>query len=48
MNSDAIKKSRKLAEEFAMLSKEAILWLPDSDSKRALQALPDFVLSRLY
>ena len=48
MNSDAIDKSRKLAEKFATLSKDAILWLPDSDSKRALLSLPDFVLSRLY
>ena len=48
MNSDAIDKSRKLAEKFATLSKEAILWLPDSESKRALLSLPDFVLSRLY
>ncbi len=48
MNSDAIERSRKLAEEFATLSKEAIKWLPESDSKRALLSLPDFVLSRLY
>ena len=48
MNSKAIDSSRKLAEEFAMLSKEAILWLPDSEYKRALMSLPEFVLSRLY
>ena len=48
MNSQAIKRSRKLAEDFAMNSKEAILWLPDSEYKRALLALPEFVLSRLY
>jgi len=48
MNSNAIKKSRKLAEDFATHSKEAIMWLPDSESKRALMALPEFVLSRLY
>ena len=48
MNCDAIERSRKLAEKFATLSKEAILWLPDSESKRALLSLPDFVLSRLY
>ena len=48
MNSDAIQRSRKLAEDFAYLSKEAIIWLPDSECKRALLALPDFVLSRLY
>ena len=48
MSSNAIKRSRKLAEEFAVSSKEAISWLPDSESKRALLALPEFVLSRLY
>jgi|TARA_B100000123_G_scaffold257706_1_gene221890 all-trans-nonaprenyl-diphosphate synthase len=48
MNSKAIDRSRKLAEKFAMLSKEAILWLPDSEYKRALMSLPEFVLSRLY
>jgi len=48
MNSQAIKRSRKLAEDFAIHSKEAILWLPDSEYKRALLALPEFVLSRLY
>jgi all-trans-nonaprenyl-diphosphate synthase len=48
MNSQAIKRSRKLAEDFALHSKEAILWLPESEYKRALLALPEFVLSRLY
>ena len=48
MNSKAIKSSRKLAEAFAMRSKEAIVWLPDSEYKRALMALPEFVLGRLY
>ena len=48
MNSDAIKRSRKLAEDFACRAKEVILWLPDSECKRALSVLPDFVLSRLY
>ena len=48
MNSKAIENSRKLAEDFAMLSKEAIAWLPDSEYKRALMALPEFVLSRIY
>ena len=48
MNSKAIESSRKLAEDFAMLSKEAINWLPDSEYKRALMALPEFVLSRIY
>ena len=48
MNSQAIKRSRKLAEDFANISKESILWLPNSECKRALLALPEFVLSRLY
>ncbi len=48
MNSNAIKRSRNLAEDFATLSKEAIDWLPESESKRALLSLPEFVLSRLY
>ena len=48
MNSDAIKRSRKLAEDFATLSKDAIFWLPDSEYKSALLALPEFVLGRLY
>ena len=48
MRSGAIKKSRILAEDFATHSKDAILWLPESEYKRALMALPEFVLSRLY
>ena len=48
MSSKAIDSSRKLAEDFATLSKEAIVWLPDSEYKRALLALPEFVLSRIY
>ena len=48
MNSNAIERSRKLAENFASLSKEALIWLPESESKRALLSLPEFVLSRLY
>ena len=48
MNSKAIESSRKLAEDFAMLSKEAIVWLHDSEYKRALMALPEFVLSRIH
>ncbi len=47
-DSDAILKSRLLAEDFARESREAITWLPDSACKRALLDLPDFVLSRLY
>ena len=48
MNSKAIDSSRKLAEDFALISKEAIIWLPESEYKRALLALPEFVLSRIY
>ena len=47
-DSDAIKKSRKLAEDFATESLEAIEWLPESASKSALKQLPEFVLSRLF
>ena len=48
MSSGAIKKSRLLAEDFATHSKDVLLWLPESEYKRALMALPEFVLSRLY
>ena len=47
-DSNAIRRSRELAENFAEESREAIDWLPDSASKRALLELPEFVLSRLY
>ena len=47
-NSQAISRSRQLAEDFARESREAIAWLPDSPCQRALMELPDFVLSRLY
>ncbi len=47
-NSNAINRSRDLAEKFAKEASEAIKWLPDSSSSRALFELPDFVLSRLY
>ena len=47
-SSKAIPRTRELAETFARESREAIAWLPDSTSKRALMELPDFVLSRLY
>lgn len=45
---EAIQRSRALAESFARDAAEALAWLPVSDSSRALRALPDFVLSRLY
>tara|TARA_Y100001970_G_scaffold286901_1_gene410223 strand:- start:11224 stop:12195 length:972 start_codon:yes stop_codon:yes gene_type:complete len=47
-DSKAIERSRELAENFADKSREAISWLPDSPYKRALNNLPEFVLSRLY
>ncbi len=46
--SRAISRTRDLAEQFAKESREAIKWLPDSPSRRAILELPDFVLSRLY
>ena len=46
--SNAIKRSRKLAEEFANDSYESIKWLPESPFRDALFNLPDYVLSRLY
>ncbi len=46
--SEAIQRSRALAEGFANEAREAIAWLPPSESCSALLALPDFVLSRLY
>ncbi|MFO7629924.1 MAG: solanesyl diphosphate synthase [Prochlorococcaceae cyanobacterium] len=45
---EAIPRSRALAEGFARESREAIEWLPPSEARGALLALPDFVLSRLY
>lgn len=48
INSKGIQRTRDLAEKFALEAKDAIEWLPDSPSKRALLELPDFVLSRLY
>jgi all-trans-nonaprenyl-diphosphate synthase len=45
---DAIPRSRDLAEGFAREAHEAITWLPASEPRSALRALPEFVLSRLY
>lgn len=45
---EAIPRSRALAEQFARDAGEALAWLPPSESRSALRALPDFVLSRLY
>ena len=47
MNSKAIKSSRKLARSLLCFLKN-YSWLPDSEYKRALLALPEFVLSRIY
>ena len=46
--SDAIEKSLKLAQNFAMEAKNSISWLPDSPYKDSLLQLPTVVLSRLY
>ncbi len=45
---EAIPRARSLAEGFAREARDAIGWLPGSDSRSALRALPEFVLSRLY
>jgi all-trans-nonaprenyl-diphosphate synthase len=45
---EAIPRSRQLAEGFAREAQTAISWLQPSESRGALRALPDFVLSRLY
>jgi all-trans-nonaprenyl-diphosphate synthase len=47
-DSEAIPRSRALAEGFAREAGEAVQWLPPSASRNALLALPEFVLSRLY
>tara|TARA_Y100001968_G_scaffold189649_1_gene173810 strand:+ start:136 stop:1107 length:972 start_codon:yes stop_codon:yes gene_type:complete len=47
-NSNAISRTRDLAEKFAKDSRDAIDWLPESPYRTALMQLPDFVLSRLY
>ena len=46
--SDAIARSRALAETFAREARESLEWLPESSCRRALLDLPEFVLSRLY
>ena len=45
---DGITRSRALAETFAREAYDAIAWLPPSEPRSALRALPEFVLSRLY
>ena len=44
---EAIPRARTLAETFASEAHDAIDWLPVSESRRALRALPDFVIRRL-
>ncbi len=45
---EAIPRSRALAEQFAREAGESLAWLPPSEPRSALRALPAFVLSRLY
>jgi all-trans-nonaprenyl-diphosphate synthase len=47
-SSEAIPRARALAEGFGREALEALDWMPISEASRALRALPDFVLSRLY
>jgi all-trans-nonaprenyl-diphosphate synthase len=47
-SSQAITRSRALAQGFADEAREALSWLPPSPSRSALLALPEFVISRLY
>ncbi len=45
---EAIPRARLLAEGFAREAHSSLDWLPPSEPRSALRALPDFVLSRLY
>jgi all-trans-nonaprenyl-diphosphate synthase len=45
---EAIPRSRALAERFSREAMEAVTWLPAGEPARALRAMPDSVLSRLY
>lgn len=47
-DSNAINRSRKLAEKFATEACQEIDWIPDSPYKVSLLNLPEYVLSRLY
>ena len=47
-SSQAITRSRALAQGFADEARDALSWLPPSTSRSALLALPEFVISRLY
>ncbi|WP_269622845.1 solanesyl diphosphate synthase [Prochlorococcus marinus] len=46
--SNAITLSRSLAETYASNAYKSIEWVPESDYKKALLDLPEYVLSRLY
>ena len=48
INSNAITRTRLLAENLCIDSRKAIDWLPESPSKNALVNLPEYILSRLY
>ena len=45
---EAIPRSRALAEQFSRDAMQAVEWLPAGEPARALRAMPDSVLSRLY
>ena len=45
---DAIPRARALAQQVARESMQALEWLPPGESSRALRAMPESVLSRLY
>ena len=45
---EAIPRARQLAEGFSREAHAAIDWLPPSEPRSALRALPEYVLSRLY
>ncbi|KGG15366.1 MULTISPECIES: solanesyl diphosphate synthase [unclassified Prochlorococcus] len=47
-DSNSIGRTRELAQEFAKNASDSIRWIPESPSKDALLALPDYVLRRLY
>ena len=47
-SSQAITRSRALAQGFADEARDALSWLPPSPSRSALLALPEFVISRLF
>ena len=47
-DSNAIARTRELAENFAKDARDSIDWLPESPYRNALTQLPEFVLGRLY